>query len=54
MATKIRAVVDVATELPIAWEARTAKDAETPLVPTLLDKMRAYGFDTAVAVLDRG
>ncbi|MGH9153732.1 MAG: transposase [Acidimicrobiales bacterium] len=51
---KVHAVVDVATELPIAWEVRTARDAETPLVPGLLDKVAGYGFGPSVAILDRG
>ena len=51
---KVHAVVDSATELPIAWTVATAKDAETPLVPTLLDRAAAYGFEAAIAILDRG
>jgi len=51
---KIHAAVDVATGLPLAWEVRTAKDSEIPLVPDLLDAVTALGFTPGVAVLDRG
>jgi len=51
---KIHAVVDVATELPIAWRTETARDAESPLVPSLLDSVADRGFAPSVAILDRG
>jgi len=51
---KVHAVVDVATELPVAWRVETARDAESPLVPDLLDMVRSRGFDTTTAILDRG
>jgi DDE family transposase len=51
---KVHAVVDVATELPVAWKVETARDAESPLVPDLLDAVRSRGFDPSVAILDRG
>ena len=51
---KVHAVVDVATELPVAWEVRTAKDSEAVRVPDLLDATRARGFDPTTAILDRG
>ncbi len=51
---KVHAVVDVATELPVAWEVRTARDAESVRVPDLLDATRARGFDPTTAILDRG
>lgn len=41
--------------LPLAWQVKTAKDPELPLVPVLLlDATVARGFTPAVAVLDRG
>ena len=48
---KVHAVVDVATELPVAWEVRTAKDSEAVRVPDLLDATRARGFDPTTAIL---
>jgi SAM-dependent methyltransferase len=51
---KIHAVVDVATELPVAWRVETARDAESPMVPGLLDLVRSRGFEPSVAILDRG
>jgi hypothetical protein len=50
---KVHAVVDVATELPIAWEVRTAADAESLRVADLLVSRNA-GLSTATAILDRG
>lgn len=38
---KVHAVVDVATGLPVAWEVKTARDAESPVVPDLLDLVRS-------------
>src|SRR5438477_5045826 len=34
---KVHAAVCTTTGLPIAWEVHTAKDAEVPVVPGLLD-----------------
>lgn len=51
---KIHAVVDVATELPIAWEVRTASDPESPRVPDLLNTIKGRGFKTTNAILDKG
>jgi transposase len=51
---KVHAVVDVATELPIAWRVETARDAESPLVPSLLDMLTARDFAPTIAILDRG
>jgi len=51
---KVHAVVDVATELPVAWRVETARNAEAPLVPDLLDLVRSRGFTPSVAILDRG
>jgi hypothetical protein len=51
---KVHAVVCTMTGLPLAWEVRTAKDSEIPLVPVLLDAAGSRGFRPAIAVLDRG
>jgi transposase len=51
---KVHAVVDVATELPIAWRVETARQAESPLVPDLLDTIKGRGFKMTNAILDKG
>jgi hypothetical protein len=51
---KVHAVVCTVTGLPVAWQVKTAKDSELPLVTVLLDATAARGFTPAVAVLDRG
>lgn len=42
------------TDLPVAWTVRTAKDAELPEVPVLLDIAKGRGIVPTVAALDRG
>ena len=44
----------MATELPIAWRVETAKQAESPLVPDLLDTIKGRGFKMTNAILDKG
>jgi IS5 family transposase len=51
---KVHCAVDTATGLPLAWEVKTAKDPEIPMVPVLLDSVMERGFAAQVAVLDRG
>jgi len=51
---KVHALVDVATELPLAWRVESANVAEAPLVPSLLDTAAWRGFSTSVAILDKG
>jgi hypothetical protein len=51
---KVHAAVDTATGLPVAWQVESARHAEAPLVPTLLDKLTDNGFTVATAVLDKG
>jgi transposase len=51
---KIHAAVCTTTGLPLAWEVRTAKDAEVPTVPGLLDAVTARGFVPEYAMLDKG
>ena len=38
------AAVCTATGLPLAWQVETAKDAEAPMVPVLLDRLRGHRF----------
>lgn len=38
----------------MAWETHTARDAEVPVVPSLLDSMRANGFLPATVAIDKG
>lgn len=51
---KVHAAVCTRTGLPVAWETRTARDTEVPVVPALLDKLADYGIAPTVAVADRG
>jgi hypothetical protein len=51
---KVHAAVCTTTGLPLAWEVRTAKDAEVPVVPNLLDAAAARGFVPETAALDKG
>ena len=51
---KVHATVFTRTGLPVAWETHTAKDAEVPVVPSLLDAMRANGFAPATCAMDKG
>jgi hypothetical protein len=51
---KIHAAVCTTTGLPVAWQVETARDSELPLVPALLDKLAASGFQPDFAVLDKG
>ncbi|MFN2502957.1 MAG: transposase [Acidimicrobiales bacterium] len=51
---KIHAAVCTTTGLPVAWETQTAKDAEVPVVPSLLNSMRANGFAPSTCAMDKG
>ncbi len=51
---KVHAAVCTNTGLPVAWETHTAKDAEVPVVPTLLDAMQENGFRPAHLIADKG
>ncbi len=51
---KVHAAVCTATDLPVAWETHTARDAEVPVVPSLLDKIADYGITPAVCIADKG
>src|SRR6266702_8120767 len=48
---KVHAAVCTTTGLPLAWEVRTAKDAEVPVVANLLDAVAARGFIPEHAML---
>ncbi len=49
---KIDACVDVATGLPLAWKARTAREAEQHAVVPLLDTLAARGFAPQTCAMD--
>lgn len=51
---KVHAVTDTATDLPLAWTIRTAKDPELPELPGLLDDATRRGFTFDVVVCDKG
>ena len=51
---KLHAAVCTATDLPVAWDVRTAKDAEVPVVPELLDAMVACGLAPETCAMDKG
>jgi transposase, IS5 family len=51
---KVHAAICTETGLPLAWEVHTAKDAEVPIVPNLLNALTARGFSPVHAMLDKG
>jgi IS5 family transposase len=51
---KLHAAVDTATGLPLAWEVRTAKDAEATAALPLLDATLARGFAVETCAMDKG
>jgi len=51
---KVHAAVCTRTGLPVAWKTRTARDAEVPVVPSLLDAMQANGFVPTTCAMDKG
>ncbi len=51
---KVHAAVCTTTGLPVGWQTRTAKDAEVPVVPVLLDGMSANGFAPLTCAMDKG
>jgi transposase, IS5 family len=51
---KVHAAVDTATGLPVAWEVRTASDAETTVALPLIDTARERGFAVSTAIADKG
>ncbi len=51
---KVHAAVCATTGLPVAWQVETAKDAEVPVVPTLLDSVMGRGFGVETCAMDKG
>jgi hypothetical protein len=51
---KVHAVVDVATDLPLAWTVETAKDQEMLFALPLIDATKARGFAVRTAIMDKG
>ena len=51
---KIDLAVCTATGLPLAWQTRTARHHESLFVATLLDAVRARGFQPETVAMDRG
>jgi hypothetical protein len=51
---KIDAAMDVATGLPLAWDVRTAKEAEQHFALPLIDAARKRGFKIQTAIMDKG
>ncbi len=51
---KLHMAVDAATDLPLAWEVHTAKDAETQFALHLLDEVKERGFGVRTAAMDKG
>ena len=50
----VRMAVCTATDLPLAWEARTARDNESIHALPLIDACRARGFAVETAAMDKG
>jgi hypothetical protein len=46
--------VDTATGLPLAWEVHSAKHSEVNFALPLIDTMRKHGFQTHIAIMDKG
>ncbi len=51
---KVHALVDVATDLPLAWRTETARDSEQTFALPLIDAARERGFGVKVAIMDGG
>lgn len=51
---KLHAAVCTTTGLPVAWETRTARDAEVPVVPALLDTLADLGIAPSACIADKG
>src|SRR4051812_19695953 len=51
---KIDAAVCTTTGLPVAWNVRTASEAETTFALPLIDAARERGFAVNVAIADKG
>src|SRR5207253_1797891 len=51
---KLHIALCTATDLPLAWEVRTARDHESPQAIPLLDAVRARGFQPQTLAADKG
>jgi len=51
---RLHLAVDVATDLPVAWTVKTARDHETLSVAPLIDTAKRRGAMAATAALDKG
>jgi len=51
---KIDAMVCTATDLPIAWNVRTASEAEQAHALALIDTAKTRGFDVETCAMDKG
>ena len=51
---RIHMAVCAKTDLPLAWRVDTAKAQESPLVGSLLDKLREQGIAPETAAMDKG
>ena len=51
---KVHALVDVATDLPLAWKVAPANDSEQHFALPLIDKAKARGFAVKTAIMDKG
>lgn len=51
---KLHAAVDTATGLPLAWDVRSARDAEIHTALPLIDRIQERGFTVETATLDKG
>jgi hypothetical protein len=51
---KVHAIVDSATELPLAWSTESGNAQEAPVVPGLLDALHARGIRPETCTADKG
>ncbi len=51
---KLHAAVDTATDLPLAWTVRSAREAEQNFAIDLIDTARKRGFRPRTAIMDKG
>ena len=50
---KIDALVCIATDLPLAWDVRTARDKESIRALPLIDTARQRGFTVETCAMDK-
>lgn len=51
---KLHLAACVKTGLPVSWRVETAKEAESPVAPSLIDEARRRGAMAATAAMDKG